>query len=105
LEGHSAYSIAKEGLLGLTRTAALEWGQYNIQVNAVAPLAATEMWFNFEKTQPPEAVEGFLKMIPAGHMGDAEKDVGRAVVFLASEDSDWITSRTLWVDGGQGATR
>lgn len=105
LVGHTSYSIAKEGLLGLTRTAALEWAKYNIQVNAIAPLAATDMWYDFERSQPKEVVDAFLGMIPAGYMGDPEKHVGRVVVFLASEDSDWITSRLLYVDGGQGATR
>ena len=105
LKGHAAYSAAKEGIIGLTRTAALEWAEYNIQVNAIAPLAATDAWYNFKKNQPAEEVEMFLKMIPAGYMGDPEKHVGRVCVFLANSDSDWITSRTLFVDGGQGATR
>ncbi|MFA4916541.1 MAG: SDR family oxidoreductase [Syntrophales bacterium] len=105
LKNHAAYSAAKEGIIGLTRTAALEWSQYGIQVNAIAPLAASAAWDNFAKTSPPEQVKAFLDMIPAGYMGDPEKHVGRVCVFLASPDSDWITSRTLFVDGGQGATR
>jgi NAD(P)-dependent dehydrogenase (short-subunit alcohol dehydrogenase family) len=105
LKGHAAYSFVKEGIIGLTRTAALEWAQYNIQVNAIAPLAASDAWHNFEKTTPPEEVKAFLNMIPAGYMGDPERHVGRVCVFLASPDSDWITSRTFFVDGGQGAVR
>lgn len=102
---NACYGMAKEAILGLTRAAALEWAQYNIQVNAVAPLGATDMWFDFENTRPQEDIDAFLGMIPAGRMGDPEKDVGRPIVFLASEDSDYITSRLLYVDGGQGATR
>jgi NAD(P)-dependent dehydrogenase (short-subunit alcohol dehydrogenase family) len=102
---NACYGMAKEGVLGLTRAAALEWAQYNIQVNAIAPLGATDMWFDFEKTGSKEEVDAFLAMIPAGRMGDPEKDVGRVVVFLASEDSNYITGRLLYVDGGQGATR
>ncbi len=105
LKGHAHYSAAKEGILGLTRTAALEWAQYGIQVNAIAPLAATSPWHNFEMTAPPEEVKKFIDMIPSGYIGDPEKHVGRVCVFLASSDSDYITSRTLFVDGGQGATR
>ena len=105
LANHGSYSITKEGLLGLTRTAALEWGQYNIQVNAICPFAASDQWWDFEKGQSPEAVKAVLRSIPLGRIGDAEKDIGRVVVFLASEDSNWITSRTIFVDGGQGAIR
>jgi NAD(P)-dependent dehydrogenase (short-subunit alcohol dehydrogenase family) len=105
LKDHAAYSAAKEGIVGLTRTAALEWAEFGIQVNAIAPSAATEAWHNFEKNQPPEAVKAFLSLIPAGYMGDPEKHVGRVCVFFASADSDWVTGRTLFVDGGQGATR
>lgn len=102
---HSAYAVCKAGLSGLTRAVALEWAPDNIQVNAIAPAAATPAWYKFEKEQPKEIVEAFLSHIPAGKMGDPEKDVGRVVAFLSSEDSNWITSRTIFVDGGQGAVR
>jgi len=52
-----------------------------------------------------EAVKAFLSQIPAGYMGDPETDIGPAVAFLSSDDSKWITSRTIFVDGGQGAIR
>ncbi|SHJ53874.1 SDR family NAD(P)-dependent oxidoreductase [Parasporobacterium paucivorans] len=102
---HSSYAIAKAGLSGLTRAVALEWAKDNIQVNAIAPAGATPAWFKFEKEQPKEVVQAFLSQIPAGHMGDPETDIGPAVVFLSSADSNWITSRTIFVDGGQGAIR
>lgn len=105
LPGHAAYSFVKEGIIGLTRTASLEWAQYNIQVNAVAPAVATPAWDNFVKEQSPEAVEAFLSLIPMHRMGDPETDGGRPVVFLASEYSNWITGRTLPVDGGQAMIR
>jgi NAD(P)-dependent dehydrogenase (short-subunit alcohol dehydrogenase family) len=102
---HSSYAIAKAGISGLTRSVALEWAADNIQVNAIAPAGATPAWYQFEKEQPKEIVEAFLSQIPAHHMGDPEKDIGRVVAFLSSEDSNWITSRTIFVDGGQGAIR
>lgn len=104
LKAHAHYSAAKEGIIGLTRTAALEWAQYGIQVNAIAPLATSDASENFRKTDP-EAYVDFLKQIPLGYMGDPERHVGRVCVFLASPDSDWITARTLFVDGGQAAIR
>ena len=102
---HSSYSIAKAGLSGLTRAVALEWAPDNIQVNAVAPAGASEAWFKFKEEQPPEIVEAFLNQIPAHRMGDPENDIGAAVAFLAGPDSNWITSRTIFLDGGQGAVR
>ena len=105
LIGHAHYSAVKEGTLGLTRTAALEWAKYKIQVNAIMPAAATAAWENFRKTGDPKVVQAFLDMIPAGYMGDPETEVGRVVVFLVSEYSNWVTGRSLFVDGGQGITR
>lgn len=105
LVGHAHYSAVKEGTLGLTRTAALEWAQYGIQVNAIMPAAATAAWENFRDNGDPKQVKAFLDMIPAGYMGDPETEVGRIVVFLASEYSNWITGRSIFADGGQGITR
>jgi len=102
---HSAYAIAKAGISGLTRVVALEWANDNIQVNAIAPAGASPAWYTFEKEQPKEVVEAFLSQIPAHRMGDPENDIGPVVAFLSSEESNWITSRTIFVDGGQGAIR
>ncbi len=102
---HSSYAIAKAGLSGLTRAVALEWARDNIQVNAVAPAGQSPAWEAFQRDQPPEIVEAFLNQIPAHRMGDPENDIGAAVAFLAGPDSNWITSRTIFLDGGQGAVR
>ena len=59
----------------------------------------------FSSAKPPEIVEAFLNQIPAHRMGDPENDIGAAVAFLAGPDSNWITSRTIFLDGGQGAVR
>jgi len=101
----SAYGMCKEAIVGLTRCVALEWAPYNIQVNAIAPAGVSSAWERFKKQRSPEYVEAFLSQIPAHRMGDPEKDIGRAVAFLASEDSNWITARCIPVDGGQAATR
>lgn len=105
LIGHAAYSAAKEGIIGLTRTAALEWAKYKININAICPAAATPAWDNYVKNNDEATVKAFLDLIPMGYMGDPEKDVGRVVVFLAGPDSNWITARTIFVDGGQGSFR
>jgi NAD(P)-dependent dehydrogenase (short-subunit alcohol dehydrogenase family) len=100
LHNHASYAIAKEGLVGLTRVLALEWGKFNIHVNAVAPLADSDAFPN-----DPEARKGLIAATPLGRVGDPEKDIGRVCVFLAGPDSDWITSRTIYVDGGCGMVR
>ncbi len=105
IELHTAYSISKAALQGLTRVAALEWARENIQVNCVNPAGDSPLWRGWEASQPKEMVEAFLNQIPAHRMGDAEDDIGRAIAALCSDYCGWITSRTIWLDGGQGATR
>ena len=70
--GQCAYAAAKEGIRGLSRVAATEWGKDGINVNVVCPLAWTAQLENFEKAYP-EAFKANVKMPPLGHYGDAEK--------------------------------
>lgn len=81
--GQCAYAAAKEGIRGLTRVAATEWGRDNINVNIVCPLAWTAQLENFQKAYP-DAFEKNVKMPPVGHLGDAELEIGRVCVQLAS---------------------
>jgi len=95
------YNVAKEGIRGLTKTAAMGWGQYNITVNNVCPLAtsdAYEYWFNemIDDAGRKQHLEG----IPMRRVGEAEKDIAPLVVFLAGPGGGFITSRTFHVDGG-----
>jgi len=103
LHGHAgwtAYATAKEGIRALTKVAAHEWGQYKINVNVICPMAATPNWEAWGSANP-ELRDAVIAGIPLGRMGDCETDIGRAVVFLASSDSDYITGLTMMVDGGQ----
>ncbi|MGM9920628.1 MAG: 3-oxoacyl-[acyl-carrier-protein] reductase [Bhargavaea sp.] len=94
--GQANYVAAKAGVIGLTKTAAKELAARGIRVNAVAPgFITTDMTDKL----PEEVKEGMLGQIPLGRLGDPEH-VARAVVFLASEDSAYITGQTLHVDGG-----
>jgi 3-oxoacyl-[acyl-carrier protein] reductase len=90
---HSDYNINKMGLLGLTRSAAVEWGRFNIRVNAIAPTGMGQVFAQLVKDVP-----GFL---PLKRAGDPEQDIGPVVVFLASEMSRFITGEMINVDGGQ----
>ncbi len=97
---YGAYGSIKEGMRSLTRSAACEWGQDGIRVLAVAPHAKTpaiDRWM--EKN--PEAAAEFVGSIPLGRVGDPELDIGRAVVFLASDDAGYLTGATIPLDGGQ----
>lgn len=97
---HSDYNINKMGLLGLTRSAAVEWGRFNIRVNAIAPTGMGQVFAQLVKDVP-----GFLDMVTASNplkrAGDPEQDIGPVVVFLASEMSRFITGEMINVDGGQ----
>jgi NAD(P)-dependent dehydrogenase (short-subunit alcohol dehydrogenase family) len=96
-----AYNIAKEGVRGLTKTAAMGWGQYNITVNNVCPLATSDAYRTwFEDMLDDEGRRKHLEGIPLRRLGDPEKDIAPLVVFLASDGASYITSRTFHVDGG-----
>jgi len=96
-----AYNIAKEGVRGLTKTAAAAWGQYGITVNTICPLAASDAYRTwFEDMIDDEGRRKHLEGIPMRRLGDPEKDIGALVVFLAGPGGGYITSRTLHVDGG-----
>ena len=99
--GQCAYAAAKEGVRGLTRVAATEWGADGINVNIVCPLAWTVQLENFQKAYP-DAFKANVKMPPAGHYGDVEKEIGRACVQLASPDFKYMNGETITLEGGMG---
>lgn len=99
--GQCAYAAAKEGIRGLTRVAATEWGKDGINVNIVCPLAWTAQLENFEKAYP-DAFKQNVKMPPMGHYGDVEAEIGRVCVQLASPDFKYMTGETLTLEGGMG---
>lgn len=95
----TSYAAAKEAIRGISRVAANEWGPDGINVNIIAPIALTpgvEQW----SKSAPELYDAMINKIPLRRLGDPEKDIGRAAVFLASSDSDYITGQTIMVDGG-----
>lgn len=97
---YGAYGSIKEGMRSLTRAAACERGKDNIRVLNVAPHAKTpalQWWMD----KNPEEAAAFVAGIPLGRVGDPETDIGRAVVFLVSEDAGYLTGATIPLDGGQ----
>jgi len=102
LAGHEtqgAYAAAKEAIRGISRVAANEWGRFGINVNLISPIANSPGVQAWAKAQP-EYYETVKSKIPMGRFGDVEEDIGRVAVFLASEDSRYITGQTIMVDGG-----
>lgn len=94
--GQTNYSATKGGMISFTKSLARELGPFNIHVNAVAPgLIESEV----VSKMPKEKVEAIVKSSSLGRIGKPE-DVAQAVLFLASEHSNYITGQTIVVDGG-----
>lgn len=96
--GISAYCASKGGVTELTREAALDFAQYGITVNAIDPgVILTDMTKGM--IDDPAAKKSFLENTPIGRIGQPE-DIGNAAVFLALDESSFITGHNLVVDGG-----
>ncbi len=96
--GHVNYAAAKGGVRMLMQSLAQEVAPDGIRVNAVAP-GAIRTPINREAWDTPEALARLLKLIPYGRIGEPD-DVARAVAWLVSDDADYVTGTTLFVDGG-----
>lgn len=90
--GQANYCSAKAGIIGLTRSNAKEFGRHNILVNAISPVALTEMTEHMK--------EEFERRTVLGRIGDADKDIAPVFVFLASEEANYITGQVIGVNGG-----
>jgi len=96
--GHANYAASKGGVGMLMRTLAQEYGPQHIRVNSINP-GAIKTPINRVAWETPEAEQKLLTLIPYGRVG-VVADIGKAAVWLASDDSDYVTGHTLYVDGG-----
>jgi len=98
LESYLTYAASKAGVMAITKVLALEWGQYNININSIAPTVvltplAERVWADSKKR------EGMLRQIPINRFAMPE-DIASTAAFLASDLSKMITGTTILVDGG-----
>ena len=96
--GHANYAASKGGVTLLMETLAQEFAGRKIRINSVAP-GAIRTPINRAAWETQEALEDLEKLIPYGRIGEAE-DVAEAVLWLASDRSDYVNGATLFVDGG-----
>ncbi|MGA1811528.1 glucose 1-dehydrogenase [Frondihabitans sp. 4ASC-45] len=101
----SGYAAAKHGVVGLTRNSAIEYGQFGIRINAIAPGAIwTPMVENSMKQlnadDPRKAAEEFIQINPTKRYGEAN-EIASVVAFLLSDDASYVNATVLPIDGGQ----
>ena len=96
--GHVNYASSKGGMMLLMKSIAQEMAPKKIRVNGIGP-GAIQTPINTGAWDTPEALASLLKLIPYGRIGEPE-DIGSAAVWLCSDDSDYVTGTTLFVDGG-----
>jgi len=95
-----SYVAAKEAIRAISKVAASEWGPEGVRVNIICPFAnspGVQAW----KEWAPDDYATQIDKVSLRRIGDCEKDIGSAAVFLASEAAAYITGQTLMVDGGQ----
>lgn len=94
--GQTNYAASKAGILGMTKTWALELGKYGITVNAIAPgFTMTDM----TAAMPAEVIEAGKKMIPLRKVGQP-MDIAYGYLYLASDEASFVSGQTLAIDGG-----
>lgn len=94
--GQANYSASKAGVIGVTKTLALEWARFNIAVNCVAPGAVKT---RMTAAIPEKVMEALLERIPLRRMAEPD-EIAAVHLFLSSDEAGYITGQVVWVDGG-----
>lgn len=102
--GAGIYGATKAAINLISRSAAVEWGADGIRVNTIMPFGESEAVKEFFAREK-EFAQATLASVPLGRLGDPERDIGEAVVFLASDESRYLTGATLPLDGGTAYLR
>ncbi len=96
--GHGHYAATKAGINGFIRSAAIEFAGFGITVNGVEP--GNILTDGMRQHRSPDFIRSMQEMVPLGRLG-TPRDVANAVLFLASDEAEYITGTTIIVDGGQ----
>lgn len=96
--GHVNYAASKGGVSMMMKSIAQEVAPYRIRVNAISP-GAIRTPINMQAWSTPEAYAELMKLVPYKRIGEVD-DIARATVWLASDDSDYVTGATIYIDGG-----
>ena len=96
--GHVNYAASKGGVMLMMKSLAQEVAPHRIRVNSISP-GAIRTPINTSAWSTPEAYAALMRLVPYKRIGEPE-DVGKAAVFLASDDSDYVVGSTIFVDGG-----
>jgi NAD(P)-dependent dehydrogenase (short-subunit alcohol dehydrogenase family) len=99
--GNAGYGAAKAALISLTRSMAVEWAQHAIRVNCIAPGSiATDHWVSSRGAGAADEATRRAAAVPMARMGE-QREIAKAVLFLASDMASYVTGETLVVDGGR----
>jgi glucose 1-dehydrogenase len=96
--GHVNYAASKGGVMLMMKSLAQEVAEHHIRVNSIAP-GAIRTPINMDAWDTPEAYHELMRLIPYKRIGEPD-ELGRAAVWLASDDSDYVVGSTLFIDGG-----
>jgi glucose 1-dehydrogenase len=96
--GHVNYAASKGGIMMMMQSLAQEVAPLKIRINSIAP-GAIRTPINTVAWSTPHAYSALMTLVPYGHIGEPE-DIARAAAWLASDEADYVTGATLFIDGG-----
>lgn len=99
-EGLGPYNSAAWALAGLTRSAAVDWGQYGVTSNLLVPLADTAE-LRAARERRPKVIDLMIGQVALRRAGDVVEDIGGAALYLAGEDVAFVNGQIVYADGGQ----
>ena len=97
--GHAAYTASKHGVIGLTKTAALDYAKVGVRVNAICPAYTQTPMLTRMPERSPDLEAKLVSRVPMQRLGTAE-EIAKAVIYLFSDAAAFITGHSLVMDGG-----